>query len=142
MIANKDSVQLSDYCFNACQVLKTTIEGREADHLDEHARVTVENLGRYDEWRYTLGLVCSVLNPRVTLEIERALRRGASTPQAKYDMGKIEKYKSEIQDALDHLNRPSPSSNEDNGAWERTTQPLFVCSSTAATSVSEPGGGS
>ena len=46
-MANKDFVQLSDYCFNACEALKTTIEGRDPDHLDEYERVAVESLGRY-----------------------------------------------------------------------------------------------
>ena len=138
MIVNKDSVQLSDYCFNACEALKTTIEVRNADHLDEYARVALEDLGRYVDWPYTLGLVCSVLNPRITLEIERTLRRGASTPKVKYDKGKIEKYKSEIQDILDDLNRPSLSTNGDNDVCERATQSLSVGSSATA----EPGGGS
>ena len=136
-------MQLSDYCFNACEALKTTIEGRDADHLGEHARVAIESLGRYVDCLYTIGLVYSVGNPRVTLEIQRTLMRGASTPQAKYGKGKIEKYQSEIQDVLDRLSRPNPSSNGDNTVCERTTQPLSVgFSAAAATSVSEPGGGS
>lgn len=64
-------------------------------------------------------------------------------PHATYDKGKIEKYKSEIQDVLNRLNRQSPSPNGDNGVCERTTQLLSVGSSTATvTSASESGGGS
>ena len=35
MIKNKDSVELSEYCFNMCEVLKTVIYGKNVDDLSE-----------------------------------------------------------------------------------------------------------
>ena len=46
MIDDKDSVQLSEYCFNVCEVLKTVVQGRNADSLNEHVRVALEDLER------------------------------------------------------------------------------------------------
>ena len=46
MIDDKDSVQLSEYCFNVCEVLKTAVQGRNADSLDESVRVALEDLER------------------------------------------------------------------------------------------------
>lgn len=40
MIADKDSVQFSDYCFNVCEALE------DPDDLNEYARIELENLGR------------------------------------------------------------------------------------------------
>ena len=44
MIDDNDSVQLSDYCFNVCEVLKTTIQRRDEDGLDESVRVALGDL--------------------------------------------------------------------------------------------------
>ena len=44
MADDKDSVQLSEYCFNVCEVLKATVQGRDADSLDESARVALKDL--------------------------------------------------------------------------------------------------
>ena len=46
MIDDKDSVQLSEYCFNVCEVLKTAIQGTNADSLNVSVRVALEDLGR------------------------------------------------------------------------------------------------
>ena len=46
MIDDKDSVQLSEYCFNVCGVLKTAGQGRNADSLSESVRVALEDLER------------------------------------------------------------------------------------------------
>ena len=46
MIDDEDSVQLSEYCFNVCNELKTVMQGRNADSLDESVRVALEDLGR------------------------------------------------------------------------------------------------
>jgi len=46
MIKNKDSVELSEYCFNMCEVLKTVIYGKNADDLSEPVRRALEDLGR------------------------------------------------------------------------------------------------
>ena len=46
MIDDNDSVQLSEYCFNVCEVLKDTIQGRSADNLNESVRAALEDLKR------------------------------------------------------------------------------------------------
>ena len=50
MIDDKDSAQLSEYCFNVREVLKTTIQGTNADGLDESVRVALDDLGRCVGW--------------------------------------------------------------------------------------------
>ena len=47
MIDNKDYLELSEYCFNICEVLKTAIQGKNVDDLDESVRKTLENLERW-----------------------------------------------------------------------------------------------
>ena len=42
-IDDKDSAQLSDYCFNVCEVLKTTVPGKD---VGEFARKAFEDLER------------------------------------------------------------------------------------------------
>jgi len=57
MVDDKDSVQLSEYCFNVCEVLKTTIQGRDADSLNESVRAALEDLERcVDESRSVCSL--------------------------------------------------------------------------------------
>ena len=46
MIDDKDSVQLSEYCFDVCRELKTVIRGRNVDSLDESVRAALQDLGR------------------------------------------------------------------------------------------------
>ena len=43
----EDSVQLSEYCFNVCEVLKPVIQGRGAGDLDESVRTALDDLERY-----------------------------------------------------------------------------------------------
>ena len=43
---NKDSVQLSEYCFNICKALETTIQGRGVNDLEESVRMGLEELQR------------------------------------------------------------------------------------------------
>ena len=45
-------------------------------------------------------------------EIERILRRGASTPHTGYDKGKVEGHRLEIQEILSTINAPSLSLSE------------------------------
>ena len=113
LIDDKDSVQLSEYCFNVCEVLKTTIQGRDADSLNGSVRVALEDLER------CVDLSCAVCaplrrNPRVMHEIERTLRKGANTPRTKHNKGKVEGHKGKveghklkIQEIFDTLNAPS-----------------------------------
>ena len=58
----------------------------------------------------SIYLVLSASSPsssRVTKEIERTLRRGASTPRTKHNKGKIEGQKLKIQELRNTLNAPS-----------------------------------
>ena len=47
MTDNKDAVQLSEYCFNVYEVVKTSIQGKNADDLNETVRMALKDLGRY-----------------------------------------------------------------------------------------------
>lgn len=47
MICNKDAVQLSECCFNACGKLKTMIVGKDVDDLNESVKMGLEDLRRY-----------------------------------------------------------------------------------------------
>jgi len=46
MIDNEDGVQLSENCFDVCDVLKTAIRGRSADDLNEPVRTALGNFER------------------------------------------------------------------------------------------------
>ena len=47
MIDNEDSVQLSEYCFNVREVLKTVIQGSDVGGFDESVRMGLGDLERY-----------------------------------------------------------------------------------------------
>ena len=62
MIDNEDYLQLSEYYFNVCEVLKTIIQGKNADNVNESVRKILEDLESYADW------LCSCLPPyRATL---------------------------------------------------------------------------
>jgi len=111
MVDDKDTVQLSEYCFNTCEVLKTAVQGKDVNSLNESVRVALEDLERCVDWSCS---VCSLTNSnsRVTREIERTLRRGANIPRAKHNKGKVEEQKLRIQGIFDTLNAPSASLDE------------------------------
>ena len=44
LIANKDSIQLSEYWFNICVALEIPIRGKNADDLNESVRMALEDL--------------------------------------------------------------------------------------------------
>ena len=46
MIANRASVQLSDYCFNVCESLRVAIQEENINDLNESARTAFEDLER------------------------------------------------------------------------------------------------
>ena len=46
MIDNEDSVQLSEYYFNVCEVVKTAIQGKHVDDLNESVKEALEDLER------------------------------------------------------------------------------------------------
>ena len=47
MIDNEDSVQLSNSCFNVCEVLNAAIQGKKAESLDESVKMVLEDSKRY-----------------------------------------------------------------------------------------------
>jgi len=55
MIDNRDSVQLSEYCFNVCEAVKVALEGKNADDLSESIEVALADLERCVDF---LGPVC------------------------------------------------------------------------------------
>jgi len=57
MIDDRDSVQLSEYCFDVCEVLKTAVQGRNVDSLSESVRAALEDLERcVDQLRLVYSL--------------------------------------------------------------------------------------
>jgi len=46
MIDEEDSVQLSEYCFNVCEVLETATQGTNTDGLNEFVRTVLGRLER------------------------------------------------------------------------------------------------
>ena len=105
MINDKDSVQLSEFCFNVCEVLKTAVQGRDVDSLDESVRVALEDLKRCVDLPFLPAP--SPNNSRVTREIERTLRRGANMPRTRGNKGKVEGQNLKIIKIHDTLNAPS-----------------------------------
>ena len=90
-------------------------------------------------YSFALALSASLPNnPRVTSEIERTLRRGTGTPHAKYNKGKAEGHKLEIQEILDTLSPPSSDENRDTCECAPQSAPAGP-STTATTSGSESG---
>lgn len=47
MVTDKDSVQLSEYCFNVCETLKTRMRVENVDDLSEAARGALDDLERH-----------------------------------------------------------------------------------------------
>ena len=47
MVTDKDSVQLSEYCFNVCETLKTRMQAENVNDLSEAARGALDDLERY-----------------------------------------------------------------------------------------------
>jgi len=105
MIDNEDSVQLSEYCFSMCETLKMVVQGANAGDLDDSATVAIKDLERCAD-RPWLCLLTKSSNFRLTRELERTLRRGANSPQTKYNKEKVEGYKLEIQQILQALHAP------------------------------------
>ena len=46
MIDDEDSVQMSGYCFNLCEVLKTVTQGNNPDDLNESVKTGLGDLQR------------------------------------------------------------------------------------------------
>jgi len=109
MIHDEDCVQFSEYCFNICTALEPAIQGKNADDLDESLRMALEDLARCVNQPWPC-LLTVLTNYRLILEIERALRRRASTPHSKYNKREVEGHKLKIREIL---NGPSLQSSLD-----------------------------
>ena len=46
MVDNNDPVQLSEYCFDVCEMLKTVIQGKNPEDLVENMRMALKDLER------------------------------------------------------------------------------------------------
>lgn len=140
MIRDKDSVQLSDYCFSACETLKTVIPECDTGEIGESWKVEIEGLERcVDQPRSFLLTI--VNNSRVLCEIERTLRRGASTPYIKYK-SMVDGYVLQIQQTpglrtYHALNLPF---GEDPSTSQHDPHPMLVDPHHCAT-ISVPEGG-
>ena len=136
----KETVQLSDYCFDVCEALKATIQEETKDDLGEFAATAIGDVGRY--LSCTLACLPPFLksNYSVICEIEQTLKTATSLPHVGYDKAEIEGKKLKIQDKLDALNRHSSSSNGDDSLDGRSLQSPFLGSHDALiTPVSENG---
>jgi len=105
MTDNEDSVQLSKYCFNICETLKTTAQGMSPGDLNYSARVALEELERCAGWSFWSSPLTISSDSRLTHEIERILRIRASSPHTDY-VKEVEDYKFGIKQALGVLNAP------------------------------------
>jgi len=136
LIDDKDSVQLSEYCFNVCEVLKTVTLGRDVDSLDESVRVALKDLERcVDQSR---SVCSSPSNSRVTGEIERTLRRGANMPRVKHNRGKVEGHRLKVQEILDTLNAPSAPPDEAPHAGPRDIAASSISESCVSSALLSP----
>ncbi|KAF9789484.1 kinase-like domain-containing protein [Thelephora terrestris] len=99
LIDNEDAMQLSEYCFDTCDGLKTAILGQNTlNDLDEPLKIALEDL------------------ERVMGEIERTIRRTTSTPHSKYKREAFEGYKLEIQQTLTTLGATVTLPSDDDSA--------------------------
>ena len=79
-------------------------------------------------------------NYRVMCEIEGTLRRGTYSPRINYNSGKVEGYKSEVQEILSTLNEPNSPRGEKLGVGECAPHPMRLDPQDPATvPVSESG---
>ena len=98
MIGNKDSVRLSERCFDVCEKVQKTTQGTNAGDLGELEKMVLEDLERYvDQSR--LPAVPNDFG-RNMREIERTLMEVADLPHTKYSRGKVESYMLKIQQAV------------------------------------------
>ena len=120
-------MQLSEYCSNVREVLKTAVQGRDGDSLDKSVKVALEGLGRCVDW--PRSIYSFTRQPRVTEEIERTLRREANTPRTKHNKNKVKGQKLKLK------------TREILGARNPPTTPLDPIDSrgTATTSIPESG---
>jgi len=49
-VDDKDSAQLSEYCFSVCETLELAIRGKSADDLSESVRMALKEIERYVDY--------------------------------------------------------------------------------------------
>ena len=105
-IGDKDSIQLTEYCFSMCEALKTAICGREVDDLPKSVKAALKDAERCVCVPNNLSscLLTISNNFRATREIDWTLRRGETTSQSKRHKQKIERHVREIEQILSTLN--------------------------------------
>ena len=136
--AYKETVQLSDYCFDVCEALKATIQEENTDDLGEFTTTALGDVGRYVSCTLARFPPFLTSNYSVICEIEQTLKRATSLPHIGYDKDEIEGKKLKIQDILDALNRHSSSSDDSlDGPALRSLS--FDSRDASMTSVSENG---
>jgi len=134
IIDSKDSVQLSEYCFSICEAVKTVVQGKNTDDLDESVRVALEISERCVYWPWPCPLTIPNNPSRVIRETERTLRRVENTLHTKYNE-RVATHTPEIRQMLGTPNTLSFGQNL--GVGERA--PILAPFDTATTPVSENG---
>jgi len=104
MINDKDFVQLSESCSNVCEVLDAAIQGKKAEDLNQSVRAALEDSERYFDYPWPCRLTIPSEH-RVLREIERALRRRASTPHSKHKKEKVGGHMLEINRILGAISK-------------------------------------
>ena len=103
MINSKDFLHLSKYCFNVCEVLDAAIRGKNTENPNGSVTTALEDSKRYFDWPWPCLLTIPI--DRVLREIERVLRRGASTPRIKHERENIEGHILEINQILGAISK-------------------------------------
>ena len=136
----KETVQLSDYCFDVCEALKATIQEDNTDDLGEFATTALGDVGRYVSCTLTCLPPFLSSNYSVICEIEQTLKPETSLLHVGYNKGEIKRKKLKIQETLDALNRHSSSSDGDDNLDGRSLQsPSLDSHDTSMTSMSDNG---
>ena len=85
-------------------MLDAAVWGKNAEDLNGPVRTALEDSERYFNWPWPYPLTM-LIEPRVLREIERALRRGASTPHTKHEKENIEGHMLEINRILGAISK-------------------------------------
>jgi hypothetical protein len=106
----KDYLYLANFCFASCGILENAMRGKSSGSLSKPEKAAIEDL----QWCVKQPWPLAVPNgSRAMHEIEKALRRWASTPWLiGYNKEKFGSQMSEVQRLLDILSPPrSPEEN-------------------------------
>lgn len=132
-------MQLSDYCFSVCETLRTVIPESDLGELDESGKVGMECLERCVDQPWSDFLFTIANDFRVMCEIERTLRRGASTPYVKY-RSRVEGYVLKVQQTLRTYQALNPPFGEDPSTGQSAAHPTPVDPHNCATTYVSEGG--